>query len=136
MIGSEEEQLVFDDWTAEGTAELIEPQGWLEAFRSIAGSAKGIRRIFARIRCLVEEKLVRIELVVAQVLPGAAMEVIGAGLCHQVINSAGAVAILCRHVELQLLEFLHSILNRRIDITAAQTLVRYAIDEEPIKVFA
>src|SRR5207245_1440399 len=101
---------------------------------SIAGSAKGSIRVLPRVRLLVQEELVSVKFVIAQVLPGAAMEVVGTGLRHQVINGTGAVAVLCRHVELQLLEFLHGILNRRINITATETFVRYTIDEETVKV--
>src|SRR5207237_8098162 len=122
--------------SAEGGTELVKAHRGFEAFRGIAGSAKGVGRIFARIRFLVEEKLVRIKFVVAHVLPGTAMEVIGAGLRYQIINGTGAVAILSRHVELQLLEFLHGILNWRIDVTAAETLIRYAIYKEPVIVLA
>src|SRR6266403_4257918 len=64
------------------------------------------------------------------------MPVIRAGFGDEVYGTARAVAILCRHVELQLLEFFHAILNRHVDRAAAQTLVGDAIDQETIEVFA
>ena len=61
---------------------------------------------------------------------------VGAGLRHQVVDGAGAVSVLRRHVQLQLLEFLHRVLNRRVDDSAAQTFVGDAVDQESVEVFA
>src|SRR5207302_941620 len=107
-----EEQLIFHDRPAESAAELVEPQCRFEAFRSIAGGAKGTVRVLARIGLAVEKVLISVEDVVAYVLPDAAVEVVGAGLGQQVIDSSCAIAVLRRHVQLQLLEFRHGILDR------------------------
>ena len=56
------------------------------------------------------------------------MKAVGTRFGHQVIDRAGAIAVLCRHVQLQLLKFLNRVLDRRIDVTAAQTFVRDSVD--------
>src|SRR5581483_7651600 len=40
------------------------------------------------------------------------------------------------HVQLQLLEFLDGVLNRRVDVAAAQTFVRNAVNKKAVEVFA
>src|SRR5208282_2347078 len=54
----------------------------------------------------------------------------------QVVDAAGAAAVLGRHVQLQLLEFFDRILDRDVDHAAAEVLVRNAVDQEAVEIFA
>ena len=100
MVGDKKEQLVLDDRTAEGAANLVEAQFLL------------------RHALLVEKEIVGVQLVVAEEVPGAAMPAIGTGLGHQVRDGSGAAAVLGRVVQAELLEFRDRVLDRDIVNTA------------------
>src|SRR5437763_5432878 len=85
---------------------------------------------------LVGEVGVGIELVIAQKLPQAAMQCICARLLHQIGDRTGAIAVLCRLVQRQQLEFLNGIFDRSVLRTTAQSLIRCASDKESVEVFA
>src|SRR5581483_4769719 len=94
LDGAEEEQLVFDDRSANRAAVLAEAQRGMEALGSVTRCAERIVRIFAGIWYLVEEEFVGVQLIVAAVVPAAAVESVGAGLSDQVVNGPGAASIL------------------------------------------
>src|ERR1700687_2066392 len=118
LVRREEEELVFDNRPAHAEAKLVPTKcGLLHT-------------------CLVQEKVVGIGGIVAKVFPYCAMQRVSARLGHQVYGTAGAVAVLRRHVQAQLLEFFDRILNRHVYGAAAQSLVRHTVDQKPIEIFA
>src|SRR5260370_26093451 len=88
LIGPEEEQLILDNRSAQREAELIPAK----------------RRFFYTL--LVQKKVVGVGGIVAEIFPHAAMGLVGPRFGHQVDGAACAVAVLPRHVQPQLLEFL------------------------------
>src|ERR1700726_3148144 len=118
LVGREEKELVFDNRATQTEAKLVPAKCGL------------------LLTCLVQEKVVGIGGIVAKVFPYCAMECVSTSLGHQVDSTAGAIAVLCRHVQPQLLEFFDGILNRHVYGTAAQSLVRHTVDQKPVEVFA
>ena len=118
LIRQEEEQFVFNDRSAERSTELVEAQG-------LPVNAS-----------LIQEERVGVIGVVAIEFPTAAVIAIRAGFGYQVGHGTGAVAILRRHVQSELLEFLNGVFNWLVDCAAAKAFVRSAIDQEAVKVFA
>src|SRR5690349_6360283 len=116
---SKEEQLVFHDRTAEREPELVEADRRLKAIFVVTAGAKSAVRIFRRIRLLIQEILVSIELVVANVFPNRPVKRIGSRFRNQVVDGPSAVSVLRRHVQLELLEFLNRILDGRVYRSAA-----------------
>ena len=92
-----------------------------------------------RIRILekvVVEKVVRVDLVVADEVPDAAVPAIGARFRNQVRDGSSAATILCRGVQAELLEFLDSLLDGHVVDTTTQALVGHPIDRKTVEVFA
>ena len=87
------------------------PPNWLKCNGGLASAS------------LVGEEGVGIELVVANKLPNAAMELIGARLLHQVGDRTGAVAILRRLIQRQQLKLCHRVFDGRVLRSAAQSFV-------------
>jgi hypothetical protein len=116
LVGAKEKQLVFNDGTAHGAAELIE-------VKRNSGYA-----------FLIQEVVVRIEIVVAVILPNAAVYAVGTRFRDQVINGTSAASILSRQVQRQLLELLHRVLNGNVIGAPTDVLVRDTVDEEAIEI--
>ena len=89
----EEEQLVFYDRAAEDATKLVKPQRRFVALRSIPCLAAAIR-ILPRIALAVQEELIGVKHVIAHVLPGATVEIVGARLGHEIVDGTCAVSIL------------------------------------------
>src|SRR5260370_31743331 len=83
---------------------------------------------------MIGKKWIGVEDVIAQKLPHAAMELIGAGLGHQIGDGASAVAEFRRVIQRYQLELLHGVLNGLIDRSPAQGFVGDAVNKESIKV--
>src|SRR4029077_8959646 len=78
VVASEEEQLVFLDWAADGTAELIEMVGLLLRTRAVIAKRVGVHPF------------------VAVKLEGRAVELVGAGLGDDIDGPATRAADLSR----------------------------------------
>src|ERR1700678_2525838 len=64
------------------------------------------------------------------------MDAVSPRFGDQVVDAAGAASVLGRHVQGQLLEFRDRILDRGVIFAAADVLVRFAVDEKAIEIFA
>ena len=76
LVGAKKEKLVFNNRSAERAAELVELQ--LRSSELL----------------LTNKIFVSVKIVVPEVLPHAAMNIISSGFCNQVIYRSGAVSIL------------------------------------------
>src|SRR5882762_1159981 len=85
---------------------------------------------------MIGKKWIGVEDIISQKLPHAAMELIGAGLGHQIGDGSSAVAKLCRVVQRQQLKLFHCVLDGLIDRSPAQAFVGDTVNKESIKVLA
>ena len=85
---------------------------------------------------MIVKEIVGVKIIVPVEFPPAAVEAVGSCLGHNVRARTSAVSILGRHVQGQLLEFLHCVFDRLVDSAAAQPFVRGTVNQEAVEVLA
>ena len=129
FVGGENERPVVLDGGAEGAAEIAVLEG------ALLGTGKGF------------EEIAGVQLVVAQVLVGGAVNLVGAGLEHGIYNGAGVTSVLGRSLRLnaELGERIHrqdrslcvdrAALVKR-GLVAKRVVVIDSVDQEDVRLFA